>query len=365
MALRVLWASVRHRRSRVAVACLAVALGVCLPATVMGLRGVQGKFERELRAYGANLLIVPKSGSSLDEGSLSVLDRMIAEGRLEAYAPVLTLVARLGEREVAVAGTRFAQAKDLYGWWNVEGAWPEDASSALVGANVAARLGYRTGDSLVLKTRSAAVSPRVAGVLRTGGSEENQIFVDLDAARTLAGRPGRLSLIQGRARRSAELASLTRALTRAIPDAEVRTPFQVAKAEEMVLGRLQRLLLLVTGAVLAASALGVFATMAAAAFERRREVGVMKALGATERVVVRLLAAEALGIGLVGGLLGSGLGLLLAEAIAWRVFGAFVAPSAHALLVSLAVGLGVSLGASLGPVRQAIRVAPAAVLRGE
>jgi putative ABC transport system permease protein len=354
----------KHRKSRVVVACLAVALGVCLPATVIGLRGVEGKFERELQAYGANLLIVPRSGSSLDEGSLALLDRMIADGRLEAYVPVLSLVARVGDQEVALAGTRFAQAREFFRWWEIEGAWPQGASAALLGANVAAKLGQGAGGALSVRARDAAVSLAVAGVVRTGGSEENQIFMDLGAAQALAGRRGRLSVIQGRARQSRELAAVTQALAEAIPDAEVRTPFQVVKAEEMILRRLQRLLLLVTGVVLGASVLGVFATMAASALERRQEVGVMKALGADEQQVVRLFAAEAIGIGLTGGILGFGLGLLLAEAIAWRVFGAFVLPSLPALLLSLAVGLGVSLGASAGPVRRVARVAPAAVLKG-
>jgi putative ABC transport system permease protein len=162
-----------------------------------------------------------------------------------------------------------------------------------------------------------------------------------------------------------ELASVREALAAAMPDAEVRTPFQVAKAEEKILGRLQRLLLLVTSLVLGAAALGVFATAASAALERRREVGVLKALGAEEKRVVRLFAAEAIAMGLAGGVLGFGLGLLMAEAIAWPVFGTFIAPSARALGVSLAVGLGVSLGASLPPIRRAARVAPVAVLRGE
>jgi len=365
MTLRILWASITYRRSRVAVACLAVALGVSLPATVVGLRGVQAEFERGLQAYGANLLIVPRSGSSLDEGSLALLNRMIAEARLEAYAPVLTLMGRIGERRVAVAGTRFSQARDLYPWWNVEGAWPENNTAALIGANIAAKFGYRPGDALTVRTPRSSVSLRVAGVLRTGGTEENQIFVDLDAAQTLAGRSTVLSLVQARARRSRELPSLTEALAGAMPDAEVRTPLQVVKSEEVILGRLQRLLLLVSGVVLGAAALAVFATMAAAVLERRREVGVMKALGAEENRVVRLFASEALGIGLVGGLLGFGFGLLLAEAIAWQVFSALVPPSILSLLVSLVVGLGVSLGASLGPVRRAAGVPSVVVLRGE
>ncbi len=362
---RLVWASVRHRRARVAVACLAVALGVSLPATIAGLRGAQGKLERELRAYGPNLLVVPRSGRWLGEPSLAVMGRMHGEGRLDAFSTVLVLRAQADGREIAVAGVRFDRARAISPWWTVEGAWPEPPSGALLGVNAAAKLGRRPGDSLALRTGNGAVALRVSGLLGTGGSEDNQVVVDLEVARALAGRPGAVSYVQGRAHESRDLPWLARLLAEAIPDAEVRTPFQVAMAEEAVLGRLQRLLLLVASVVLVASAVGVFTTVASRALERTREVGVLKALGAEERSVMWLFAAEAMGIGAAGGFLGFGLGLLMAEAIAWRVFGALVEPSASACLVSLTVGLAVSLGASLGPLRHAARVEPAAVLRGD
>jgi putative ABC transport system permease protein len=171
--------------------------------------------------------------------------------------------------------------------------------------------------------------------------------------------------VQARARRSRDLAAVAQALAAAIPDAEVRTPLSVAGAEAQVLRHLERLLGLVAAVVLGACVLAVFATMAGAVLARRREVGVMKTLGAEASVVVRLFAAEAAAIGLAGGLLGFGVGVAFAEAVAWQAFGLLVVPSVLALVTSLGLGLGIALAASVGPVHRAARIAPITVLRGE
>jgi putative ABC transport system permease protein len=364
MTLRILLAALTHRKGQIAIACLSVALGSALAVTAVGLRGTQQTLERELSRYGANLLVLPKPGHSLDEASLTVLDRMMGSSDLESYSPLLSLAAKIGERDVGVAGLRFAQARNLHPWWSVKGAWPTDGSSALIGANAARKLGLQPGESFTVKTRRAAVTLRVAGLLETGGSEENQIVVDLQTAQTLTGRRGALSLIEARAP-SRKLASLTRDLGSSIPDAEVRTPILVAKAEERLVQRLERLLLLVSIVVLGASGLGVLAAMTARALERRREVGLMKALGAAEARVAWLFALEAAAIGVIGGLGGAALGLLLTTAITLQLSGALPPPSLWAPLIGVGVGLGVALCASLAPIRRAARTAPAVILRGE
>ncbi|MBI2218716.1 MAG: ABC transporter permease [Candidatus Rokubacteria bacterium] len=365
MALRIVWASLRFRSHRVVVACVAVTLGASLPAVMVGLQAVQGRFARELETYGPNLLIVPRSGSALDRASLTVLEQAVAGGHLVSYAPFVALAAKAGERDVAVLGTPLGDARARAPWWVVEGAWPEGPSSVVLGANAAANLHLRPRDTLTLRTRHATAPLEVAGLLRTGGSEDDQVLVELDPARRLAGRPDLISFIRARARSSGDLSVVSRALEAATPDAEVRSSLQVAAAEARVLGRLQRLLLLVTAGAIAASALAVFATTAAAALERGREVAVMKALGASERWVAGLFGAEALVIGLIAGTLGFVLGLAMTQAISWQVFGVLTPPSLLALAASVTVALGVVVAASLGPIRRAARLGPAAVFRGE
>lgn len=334
--LRIVWASLRFRGPRVVVAFVALTLGASLPAVMVGLQAVPGRFARELETYGPNLLVVPKASAALDRASLTVLDQAVADGRMTTYAPFVALAAKTGERDVAVLGTPLGDARSRAPWWVVEGAWPDGPSSAVLGANAATKLRLGPGDTLTLRTRYGTASLQVAGLLRTGGSEDDQVLVEVDTARRLAGRPDLISFIRARARSGGDLSAVARALEAAMPDAEVRTSLQVAAAEARVLGRLQRLLLLVTAGAVGASALAVFATATAAALERGREVAVMKALGASQRRVAGLFAAEALVIGLGAGAIGFALGLAMTQAISRHVFGVLIPPSLLALPASLA-----------------------------
>jgi putative ABC transport system permease protein len=365
MAVRIALACLRHHRGQVAMACLAVALGVSVPATLLSLEGIRTNFEREVRAYGADLLIVPKGGASLDMTSLAALDGMLGKGELSAYAPFVSFVAMVDGHPVTVAGTRFALAREFYRWASVKGSWPEDPSSALIGANAAVKLRIKVGDAFTVDADGERSTLRTAGLIRTGGSEESQIFVDLGVAQRLIGNSQRLSFVLGQTRRVSEVSSVAAALAQSIPEADVRTPLQVVKAQETILMRLERLFLLVGGIVLVGCTLSVFATVAVRLRERRDEAGVMKALGASRTAVIALLGIETLVAGLAGGVSAYALGLIFAQVISERAFGAFVAPSMFPLYICLGIGLGISLGTSSMLLARTARVNPAAVLRGE
>jgi len=140
---------------------------------------------------------------------------------------------------------------------------------------------------------------------------------------------------------------------------------RVADGEGKILTRVRTLLWLVTAAALLAASLAVGASSAASVFERRTEIGLMKALGAGSATVGFLLAAEQLLLALVGGGIGYGLGLLLARFLGTRVFGVPPEPSLLVLGVVLVLAAGVTLLGSALPLRRAANYDPAPILRGE
>src|SRR5207302_745994 len=117
-----------------------------------------------------------------------------------------------------------------------------------------------------------------------------------------------------------ELEAFTSRLARALPGFEVRPVRQLAEAEGHLLGRIRVLILSAVILILALTTLCVLATMAALAMERRRDVGLMKALGGSMSRVFRLFLTEAGSLGVVGGLLGYVVGILLSEWMGRRVF---------------------------------------------
>ena len=139
----------------------------------------------------------------------------------------------------------------------------------------------------------------------------------------------------------------------------------IAAREGLVLGRLRGLLTMISGLVLGASGLAMAMALAASVAERRSEIGLLRALGATGPRVVGFFAAQvgvllALGLGV-----GAAAGVALSSVMSRGVFGLPAQLRPEALGVAL-VGCGVmGLVASIVPVRRALGIQPALVLKGE
>jgi putative ABC transport system permease protein len=212
---------------------------------------------------------------------------------------------------------------------------------------------------------SPALGCRISGILSTGGAEDDQLFLPLEVLQRTAGFEGRQSVIEllipgeggGIERTVAELGS-------ALPGASVRPVRAIVESQGRVLGTIRWLLLSLTALILVIVALCVMATMTAIVLERKKDVAVMKALGATDRLILRLFLCEGAGMGLTGGLLGFGLGLLLARELGLRLFGVPIEPAWWTLpLIGLGSG-ALTVVATLFPVRLAQSVQPATALKG-
>jgi putative ABC transport system permease protein len=152
---------------------------------------------------------------------------------------------------------------------------------------------------------------------------------------------------------------------RAAPGVEARLVVRVARSEETVMGKLTWLVYLVTLVVLTLTMICVSTTMMTVVIERRKEIGLKKALGAESRFVAREFLGEGVMLGVAGGLLGSAAGLGFARIVSYSVFGRGLTPEGHLVPVTVIVSAVVTVLASLIPVRRAVDVEPAAVLRGE
>jgi putative ABC transport system permease protein len=121
----------------------------------------------------------------------------------------------------------------------------------------------------------------------------------------------------------------------------------------------------VTFAALTAAALAITATSAAAVLERRVEIGVMKAIGATNAAVTTLFLTEHLILALIGGAAGFAIGTALAWFLGASVFGAPASPEFILLPIILGLAALVALIGGLLPLRRVAHVDPAPILRGE
>lgn len=434
--------SLWRRKGRVAVALLCVMAGLSLAIALLSIAAdISQKMSRELRSYGANILVTPRServsleiagvnytppgeASYIDERELARVKTIFWRNNILGLAPFLSAPVLLGPeaRPVALTGTWFDKelsiprgtpirsgfaeevviredisfrsgVKSVAPWWQVAGEWPGDDSldSALVGVALARRQGLRQGDILRLEHEGRRAELRVAGLLSTGGVEDDQIVVPLPVAQGLLGLPYGVNKVMVSAavlpkeklapdirdKKPEEMTpaeyekwycspiveAVAKQLEEALPGSQAKPIRQIAEAEGAFLIKLEWLMVLITLFALLVSGLGVMATMNTAVLERRTEIGLMKAVGAENGQVALLFLAEAGVIGVAGGAAGFGLGMLLARLLGERVFGTAIATNPSLFPVALLLALAVSLLGSGLPVRQAARLDPIVLLR--
>jgi putative ABC transport system permease protein len=372
MFLRILWKLLGASRGRLAVAMIALTSGAAVCSALLNVNlDAERKLTQEFRTLGANVVVAPPAGGT--DATLTdaaVLDRIAALhlARIVATAPYLYVAANSGSQPVILAGTWFDQVAKMNSWWKLEGAWVssrDDHEHCLVGFNAARQLGLAPGASVQLRSGDRNISLTVAGIVTTGGAEDNQILTNLDTAQALAGLSARVSLVQlSVSGTAAEIEEVTRSLADNLAGLDVRPVRQIAAAEGTILGRIRGLIFWTIALILVLSMLGVLASMAALAMERRRDVGLMKALGGTVPRIMRLFLAESGALGAIGGLLGFLIGVVLARWIGERIFGVVISARLEVLPITIALTVGVALAGAF-PLRLLGRVRPAEILRGE
>lgn len=420
MFVRLVYESFRRQKRRKLLAGAAITLGVTVATAMIAVAtDIGDKINRELRTIGANLVVTPQEdtldveiggvnlkpptdGAFLSEADLPKIKGTFWHNNITGFAPMLPVNVRLehdGKNEdLILLGTYFAKqvsfgkeefrtgVRSTHPWWKVSGAWPDDNSrDVLVGERLAARLSEKAGDQITLSGRPL----RVSGVLSTGGSEDDQVVGPIALAQDILGRPGAVRRVFVSALTKPEDAfarrdprsmsgpvydrwycspypqSIAFQLQEAIPHSHAEQIRQVAQNEGAVLTRIEGLIFLITLAALIASALAVSAAMATAIFERRGEVGLMKALGAGKLAVASVFFAEAALLAAIGGFVGFAAGGLLARQIGRSIFGSQITISPVLLPVILGIAVIVTFAGSAAAIRKAVGLDPVFALRGE
>ena len=398
----------------------AITLGVTVATAMIAVAtDIGDKINRELRTIGANLVVTPQEdsldveiggvslkpptdGAFLSEADLPKIKGTFWHNNITGFSPTLPVniaIEQNGKRQdVTLLGTYFAKqlsfgterfttgVRSTHPWWKVSGEWPEDSSrDVLLGERLASRLDKKSGEEITVSGRQL----RVTGILCTGGTEDDEVVAPLAVAQEILGRPDAVKRVYVSALTKPEDAFARRdpkSLSGAIYDRWYCTPYpqaiafqlaeaiphshaeqirQVSQNEGAVLTRIEGLIFLITLAALFASALAVSAAMATTIFERRAEVGLMKALGAGKLAVASIFFAEASLLALIGGLAGFAIGTVLAHQIGRSIFNSQISIPPVLLPVILAIAVMVTFAGSAAAIRRAVGLDPVFALRGE
>jgi len=365
MRLRLLQAALWRKRGHFALAVLAVAIGGSVAGALLHVsRDISRKLTHELRALGPNLLLLPAESGS----GAPFLDEAAARTRLRGAglegAALLFVSADIEGRRVPIVGADLDAARRLHPSWSVG----DGGAGSLIGVRLQRRLGAIPGQTLRATFDGPGGARRFDGpagaTLESGSADDEAWWIPLEQAQALTGLAGKVSLIQARLEDPGQAESVVKTLERG-GGMRAQVLHALSSTEAALLERTRRLMGMVTVGVLLAAGLCAFGTLTDLTLERRREIALLKALGATPREVVRQFGAESFAVGFLGGLLGWWMSVVAARVIGREVFHSSIAIHWEILPVVLLLSIGVALLAGIGPIRLALRVDPAPALRGE
>ncbi|RIY19930.1 ABC transporter permease [Bifidobacteriaceae bacterium NR026] len=308
---------------------------------------------------------------------------------------VVPIVGTWFNRKLALASgeTTVVGVQGMRSWWKMlEGRFPRDFKhEAAVGANLAKSHNLKVGQRIKLTRSGRQISLKIVGIYDSGDSDNNAIYADSSQAQRLANKPNMVEAIEVKAlttpendlaRKAAKNpaalsqeewetwyctaypSSITYQIEEVIPGAVAKQVRQVSAMQGSVLNKTRAVMVLMTALSLVAAAVAVANLMAAAISERSGELALLKALGARDGAVARLMLVETAVIACVGALIGMIAGFGVAQVIGFGVFGSAISlrPMVFVLVfVLLAITVLAAAGSSI---RSILHVRPAEVLHG-
>lgn len=415
MFITMLFSAVFRRKSRALMAVIATLVGAatlfCLAAICLV---VPQQMSDEMRAYGANIIVTPLEGewkNGIDRAMvLHTNDMVLAKGAMRSATYRYENV-RINAAPYVLAGIDVRSVKSLNKHWNVDGSWPS-SGNVMVGRDVASAMGLKIGSRIAIAYRSSdntdgshkpaeksesksaskssnqsaqessqqnlvegrvstdimdthGTTFRVCGILDTGGAEDSMLYALNADVNTLTGVKRGADVIA-----YSSSAPSVDAVVRSINDmtsmrVRAQQVTKVTAADTGIITMLRSLFCIVSLVVLVLMMVGVSTTISSIVQQRRNEIGLRKALGASARSIGVEFTAEAGLYGLIGGIAGTAVGYVFARLLAAMVFARDLGVNWWLVAFSVAFSLIASCVAALPPVLRASKIDPAIVLREE
>ncbi len=386
MFYRMITASLMRRRSRMLIALLAVAIGATILSGLMTIYfDVPRQMGAQFRNYGANMIFTPTEGDFTQEDLEKGID-CIAADELVGATPFRYESVRIHEQPLMAAGTDMDSIKKTSPYWSVDGQWPSESHEIMVGKTVAENLGLSIGDSITVNYTPESVDEatntvsdnsedvvldnyidcKVTAILSTGGSEEEYVYISMTDMEELTQTSGVIDLAEISVSATTEkLNSYVEKINENVGSLSAGLVKRVTASETSVLSKLQALVLLVTIIVLALTMICVATTMTAVVTERRREIGLRKAIGASDASLIKEFMGESVLLGAIGGILGAIIGFVFAQVVSVNVFGSSISFRPLLAIITIIVSILITALTCVLPIRSTTKVDPALVLKGE
>ena len=375
--------NLRRRKSKVFFLILGLTIGITTVVTLLSItRMMNEDISNKLDEFGANILILPRSDDlSLSYGGLNIggvsveaqalkdsdvpkIRQIEVRENISTVSPKLIGVVEIDGKKTLLTGVLFQEEIRLKKWWKVHGDIPKGRDEILLGNEVAVKLFKSAGDRLTLNGKTA----RISGILdETGSQDDFLIFGDLAFVQEALKKPGALSLIEVSAFCiSCPIEEIVSQISRALPHAKVTAIKQTLQTKMEALGHFKKFSIGLSLIVLVIGGLIVFTNMMASVNERKREIGIFRAIGFRKSHIIRIIFLEAFVVGLIGGvtgyLVGLGVSYILGPILTGiKGGGVFIDPVLAVGVVCLSIMVGIL--SSIYPAIHASKMDPTTALR--
>lgn len=413
MILRFVQESIRRAPRRKALIIAAIAAGSAVATAMLGVMlDIGDKINRELRSAGANIAVTSRAASmtggvgSIAAGAASAASyipesevpnvKKIFWGlNITGFSPSIT--AQDGALQVEGvwfqhpyntpdARTQTMGIRAVNPEWKIiDGRWSSDNSNeAVVGEGVARRHGWKAGSTITV----LGAPFHVVGVLSSGEDADDRVLIPLERLQQLTGRAGQVDRIDVAALTKPEddfarkdpkrmnpkererwectnyVTSIAASIEEALPGTQARPVRKVADSEGKILDKVGGLMGLITLAALLSAGLTVWSLTATTMVERRGEIAIMQAIGATRGTVATLFGLEIALVGLAGGVVGAFAGVWLAHSVGGAVFGASnIEVSGILPVLIVCAAIAIALAGAAQPLYKTLHIEPAGILR--
>jgi len=238
---------------------------------------------------------------------------------IATIAPKLYVNTKVKGTSLLVVGVEPKEERTIKTWWKIqEGKYLEERDQALLGARTAQLLKLNIGDKISLNGSDTTVT----GILEeTGSSDDYQIFVPIQTLQTAFGKQGVISSVDIRALCNAcPVEIIADSINQNITGVRALAVKQVAETEMGMMEKMNNFMLALAGITLVIGAFGVVNTMMTSVHERIKDIGIMRAVGASRRQIIKAFIYEAIIIGIIGGIFGYVAGTLVAYGVGPLVF---------------------------------------------
>ncbi len=368
---RLIFRALRLKLQRVMVIFAALSVGAAIVTAMSGVYfDINTKMSQELRTFGANFYLGnPHNGFIKDDTIDQVMD-LAPKGLITAASPYLYGVARSEAEKVVLMGVWFDAMRTLAPYWQITGQRIDvnfDTRNAMIGKSLASRLNLNVGDKITLiKEDGEKHSFNIKGIIEAGDATDNMLVVNLDFAQAWLDKKGLASNAQFNVRDDkGQVKAFATLIHQKFPDLDAHAILKVSASEGQILNKIKGLMGLIAIVILVLATLCVNTTLIAIVGERSQEFALQKALGATQRDIVKQIVTEILLIAIVATGVGLILGYILAQILGQTVFHAHIDMRLPVFPIVVSVSLAVALISVILPTKRALSIQTAQVLKGE